>query len=188
MVWCHVAETSKGPHTKCNQDEEHPRSGLKCVHQKGRKDLNASQSIETKEDLLFGIPSRKQPLLFSAYEQCHDKIYYSSRCFHLCHLCSSDLSPVNSSCLSNSSILSISIISSSNVLSSLSRTRDIFFSDWERSIFLLQDQCTDKCFSVRLEFKREKMLLFHELVTTYLRILFYLPQGLAVCVLAFFSS
>ena len=32
------------------------------------------------------------------------------------------------------------------------------------------------------------MLLFHELVTTYLRILFYLPQGLAVCILAFFSS
>ena len=135
MVWCHVAETSKGPHTKCNQDEEHPRSGLKCVHQKGRKDLNASQSIETKEDLLFGIPSRKQPLLFSAYEQCHDKIYYSSRCFHLRHLCSSDLSSVNSFCFSNSSILSISIISSSNVLSSLSRTRDIFFSDWGRNIF-----------------------------------------------------
>ena len=62
MVWCHVAETSKGPHSKCNQDEEHPRSGLKCVHQKGRKDLDASQSIETNEDLLFGIPSRKQPL------------------------------------------------------------------------------------------------------------------------------
>ena len=88
----------------------------------------SSQSIETKEDLLFGIPSRKQPLLFSAYEQCHDKIYYSSRCFHLRHLCSSDLSSVNSFCFSNSSIISKSIISSSNVLSSLSRTRDTFFS------------------------------------------------------------
>lgn len=45
----------------------------KCIGD--QKDLNASQSIETKEDLFFGILSRKQPLDSSAYERCHDKIY-----------------------------------------------------------------------------------------------------------------
>ena len=62
-----------------------------------------------------------------------------------------------------------------------------FFLSGRETFSLSQDQCTDKRpHPLQLKLQRKKKI-FHGLVTTYLRmLLFQLPEGLAVCTLAFF--
>ena len=76
----HRGDFGAAAHKNFQQDHKQLWSGLKCIgDQKSSKELECFAEI--KENQFWGIPSRKQPLLFCAvYERCYDEIYVI---FHL---------------------------------------------------------------------------------------------------------
>ena len=84
--WCHIAANSEGPHTKISKRVKTAMQRSKMYRRSERlKRLQCFAVDWNKGGSSFGIPSRKQPLLFSVHKRCHDKTVSSFQgCVLIC--------------------------------------------------------------------------------------------------------